>query len=175
MSLCVGIIKTVGVSSLGLYTGLLASTYIVSKTDDTSLTTKKIICKLSKICTVLLSVSSIFLGIGYFRVPLAHKQPFTLYGFLVGPLTLGYGLMIRNLTNCCKGKKDSKNTTPACCPVSGNKEGQCPASKTAAVCKNTITCGTCPVGLSTHILLLLLGTIPVFSVNVLGLYGEGVL
>lgn len=166
MSLCVGIIKTVGVTSLGLYTGLLASTYIVAKTDDVSLTTKKIICKLSKVTTILLSVSTLFLGVGYFKVPQAYKQPYTFYGFLVGPVTALYGLLIKQVTKCCK--KDS-----ACCPVSGKSEGKCPASKEQT--SDAITCGKCPVSLSTHVLLLLFATVPVFSINVLGLYGEGVM
>lgn len=170
MSLCVGIIKTVGVSSLGLYTGLLASTFIVAKTDDTSLTTKKILCKLSKITTVFLTISTIFLGVGYFKVPLAYKQPYTFYGFLVGPLTAAYGLLTKHFTKCCTGK-----TAPACCPMSGKTEGECPASKKAEEDKDGITCGKCPINLSTHILLLLLGAAPVFCLNVLGLYGEGVL
>ncbi|KAF0273741.1 hypothetical protein FOG51_01312 [Hanseniaspora uvarum] len=157
MSVCVGIIKTVGVSSLGLYTGLLTSSYLISKnitTCDNSELKNKIICILSKFALVLLSLSTVFLGVGYFQVPLRYKQPYTLYGFLVGPLTGFYSLLLSK----CPYKKT--------CPVT-KKEGECPATK-----------GECPmkkdINLSKHLLLLLTGTLPVYCLNILGLYGEGV-
>ncbi|CAI8493353.1 hypothetical protein ACO0OL_003822 [Hanseniaspora opuntiae] len=156
MSVCVGIIKTVGVSSLGLYTGLLTSSYLISKNItacENSELKNKIICKLSKVGLVLLGLSTVFLGVGYFKVPLRFKQPYTLYGFLVGPLTGLYSLMFSK----CPYKT---------CPVT-KKEGECPVAKKECPMKTDIN-------LPRHLLVLLTATLPVFCMNVLGLYGEGV-
>lgn len=161
MSVCVGIIKTVGVSSLGLYTGLLTSSFLISKsisTSDNLELKNKIICKLSKVALVLLSLSTLFLGVGYFQVPLRFKQPYTLYGFMVGPLTGLYSLL---LSKCPFKKADGK-----CCPVT-KKEGECPATKKECPMNTNIS-------LSKHLLLLLTGTLPVYCLNIMGLYGEGV-
>ncbi|XBW34936.1 hypothetical protein QEN19_000500 [Hanseniaspora menglaensis] len=193
MSLCVGIIKTVGVTSLGLYTGILASAYIVSKTDDTSLTSKKILCKLSKMATVFLKISTLFLGVGYFKVPLIYKQPYTFYGFCVGPATFAYCLLTNGFIDCCAIKTAFKypltfahglfkrfavnccvKKTEGVCPASGSTEGVCPASTKASEEKN-ISCKKIPVGLSINIAALIVTTLPVFTINILGLYGEGVL
>lgn len=156
MSVCVGIIKTVGVSSLGLYTGLLTSSYLISKNItccESPELKNKIICKLSKVGLVLLGLSTVFLGVGYFKVPLRFKQPYTLYGFLVGPLTGLYSLMFSK----CPYKT---------CPVT-KKEGECPVAKKECPMQTNIN-------LPRHLLVLLAATLPVYCMNVLGLYGEGV-
>mgnify|MGYP004716509915 FL=1 len=159
MCVCVGLIITVGVSLLWLYTGLLISSFLISKSISTSDNVdlkNKIICKLSKVALVLLSLSTLFLGVGYFQVPQRFKQPYTLYGFIVGPLTGLYSLL---LSKCPFKKADNK-----CCPVT-KKEGECPVKKECPINTN--------ISLSKHLLFLLTGTLPVYCLNIMGLYGEG--
>ncbi|CCE64892.1 hypothetical protein TPHA_0J00690 [Tetrapisispora phaffii CBS 4417] len=105
MSVCLGVTKTIAVSSLGLYAGLLTTTTIVTAAtpisvlvphrkdeNDTVLTkyVKAIVCNLGKLSTVLSGLSTVFFGFSYFKAPASAQHPYLLYGMAVAPATFGY-------------------------------------------------------------------------------------
>ncbi|KAL6942223.1 hypothetical protein ACO0QE_003391 [Hanseniaspora vineae] len=162
MSICLGVIKTVGVTSLGIYTGMVTTSTIllynrpckeIFGSKEESLSThpsiaQKIVSKLSKIALGLLTISGICFGAAYYDVPASHKHPYILYAALVTPLTYLYGM---GLTFFCPVKgcvpppkhhpSDLQNTTTtngaaeeAKCPVSGQTAESSSSSATGASC-----------------------------------------
>lgn len=146
MSVCLGIIKTVGVTSLGIYTGMVTTSTILlynrpckeifgSKEESLSShpsIAQKIVSKLSKIALGLLTISGICFGAAYYDVPSHHKHPYILYAALVTPLTYLYGM---GLTFFCPVKgcvpppkhhpSDLQNNTSA---TTSTNEPKCPVS-----------------------------------------------
>lgn len=85
-SLTFKITKTVAVSSLGLYTGLLASSSIVnicSPIDGIKKTLNDIYCKLGETGSALGTLSTTAFAIAYFL----NKKPYMLCGLLAAPVS----------------------------------------------------------------------------------------
>lgn len=101
MSVCLVITKSIAVSSLGLYAGLLttssvvsASNYmgkIVSTFDLVSLANlKSLIKSITNVSTGLGIISSLFFGFSYFGAPMYMRHPYLIYGMVASPLASLY-------------------------------------------------------------------------------------
>lgn len=105
MSVYLGITKTVAISSLGLYAGILTSTTLITTTtpvsimlshtkdaSDDSITkyVKSIICNIGKASTILSGLATGFFGLSYFFSPSSLRHPYLIYGMLVAPASIGY-------------------------------------------------------------------------------------
>lgn len=98
MSLCLGITKTIAISSLGLYAGILSTTTILSFNKHTSIILsgldiinkaqiKQIINKVFQFGNVIGGLSTTFFGLSYFGAPDYWKHPYLLYGMLIAPIS----------------------------------------------------------------------------------------
>lgn len=98
MSLCLGVTKTVAISSLGLYAGILSTSTILSFNKSTSIILsnldiinkaqiKQIINNVFQFGNIVGFLSTTFFGLSYFGAPNYWKHPYLLYGMLVSPLS----------------------------------------------------------------------------------------
>lgn len=102
MSLCLGVIKGVAVSSLGLYAGILSTSTLLSFNKSTSIILSHIddviikvqlnnlINRLFQMGNIIGTISTTFFGFSYFGAPSIWRHPYLLYGMLTTPLSSLY-------------------------------------------------------------------------------------
>lgn len=93
MSVCLAVTKTIAVSSLGVYCGMLGSAYAVAcvtPLDILSSALSKPAKVVVRIGSALAVVSSAFFGLSYFGAPSYWRHPYLLYGMLVAPASAAY-------------------------------------------------------------------------------------
>ncbi|EJS42589.1 YLR356W [Saccharomyces arboricola H-6] len=90
MSVCLAITKGIAVSSIGLYSGLLASATLISSTTPLEVLTGSLTPTLSTLknaATVLGAFASTFFCVSFFGAPPSLRHPYLLYGMLAAPLS----------------------------------------------------------------------------------------
>ncbi|CAL9729367.1 autophagy-related protein 33 [Monosporozyma unispora] len=119
MSLCLGIIKGVAVSSLGLYAGILSASTVLSFSKSTSIILSNLdviskaqltnlINKIFQIGNVIGTISTTFFGLSYFGAPKIWKHPYLIYGMLTAPLSTLYLFYVKRSTeNKLRLQRDS--------------------------------------------------------------------
>ncbi|SCV02170.1 LAMI_0G16512g1_1 [Lachancea mirantina] len=128
MSVCLAITKTLAVSSLGIYAGVLATATTMVFTTPKEILLKQSCAKteaskaavgwptvraIMRLAAAAGASSVLFFGLSYFGAPPVWRHPYLLYGMLVAPLSGCYSL----LSSACHGKKCSRAKTGATCPA----------------------------------------------------------
>lgn len=111
MSVCLAVTKTIAVSSLGLYCGILSTTTtvaLVTPLDVLVTHFKKPFKRVVGLSGVLAGLSSVFFAVSYFGAPVAWRHPYLLYGMCVGPLSVGYLAGVTVLSRCrCQRRREA--------------------------------------------------------------------
>lgn len=111
MSVCLAVTKTIAVSSLGLYCGILSTTTtvaLVTPLDVLVTHFKKPFKRVVGFSGVLAGLSSVFFAVSYFGAPVAWRHPYLLYGMCVGPLSVGYLAGMTVLGRCrCQRRREA--------------------------------------------------------------------
>ncbi|KAH3903209.1 uncharacterized protein SCODWIG_00920 [Saccharomycodes ludwigii] len=146
MSVCLGVTKTIAVTSLGIYTGMVTSGAIIAFAtpwDILMCKLSKTLRKLSAIAVSFSTLSTIFFGLSYFYAPKTAQHPYLLYGLAVGPVSCVYSLALKVLFKC---KKTCGSARTNVCPASGAVGGVCPVT---AGRQDDGVLESCPAGFST--------------------------
>lgn len=156
MSLCLGITKTIAISSLGLYAGVLSASTILSLNKHTSIILsnldiinkaqiKQIINKIFQFGNVIGGLSTAFFGLSYFGAPIHWKHPYLLYGMLIAPISNLYlyylkgsienELRVQSIGN----KKDLTSTDPK--PIQITEDNDSNTSPTSSTNESIVDLG----------------------------------
>lgn len=200
MSVCLAVTKSIAVSSLGIYAGIVTTSTLVSyimPLDVISKHLSPVICKLGELASALGMVSSTFFAASYFGAPLPLRHPYLLYGALVAPVSAAYLWAIsrcnhkyyskRHCAQSDEKKSDSPQLndsvvdlgkeTPAGHPPIANDGAKCPFGSAAATNEPASVDAHRPVNcqrkIVSHLTLISLATIAGFVASVVGVYGEG--
>lgn len=123
MSVCLGGLKSLGVTTLGINTGLIATTALISSQTPLSVLTDiysdpriarafgHVLCALSITSISLSTLSGILFACTYFSAPTKWQHPYLLYSMLAGPLSTGYLMIVRKLRS--KATKITVDSTPS--------------------------------------------------------------
>ena len=90
MSVCLAITKGIAVSSIGLYSGLLASASLITSTTPLEVLTGSrtpTLTTLKNAATALGAFASTFFCVSFFGAPPSLRHPYLLYGMLAAPLS----------------------------------------------------------------------------------------
>ncbi|KAM3161235.1 Autophagy-related protein 33 [Lachancea thermotolerans] len=122
MSVCLAVTKTVAVSSLGIYCGMLTSACVASYAAPVDVLTQlaKPARAIARVGGALAAASSAFFALSYFGAPAHWRHPYLLYGMLVAPVSAAYVAVVarqeprfgaRKWQRQKKGKKKKIKTT----------------------------------------------------------------
>lgn len=126
MSVCIGTLKTLAISSLGIYTGILTTSTLLSFQNTTSIilsslniiqkaSLQQLINKIFQIGGLVGLLSSSIFGITYMGSPKIWKHPYLLYSTCLTPLTTLYlyyvKLSIENNLRSINNNNSNSNTT----------------------------------------------------------------
>lgn len=197
MSVCLAVTKSIAVSSLGIYAGIVTTSTVVSYITPLDVITKHlspVICKLGELASALGLVSSGFFAASYFGAPEQLRHPYLLYGALVAPVSAAYLWAISrcnhkyyNKRHCEQKKAESPQLNesvvdlgkdaPAGHPAITNDGAKCPFGSAAANNEPASNDAHRPVNchrkIVSHLTLITLATIAGFVASVVGVYGEG--
>ncbi|QLQ80756.1 hypothetical protein HG537_0E01110 [Torulaspora globosa] len=202
MSVCLAVTKSIAISSLGIYAGMLTTTTLVSYITPLKVITQHlspVICKLGEIASFLATLSTGFFAASYFGAPPHLRHPYLLYGALVAPVSALYLWGISrcnhkyyNKRGCHHGDEaegasapqlndsvvDLGKDAPAGHPaISENSTAKCPFGSAAAtgapVAKDCHRPPRCQAKIVAHLTLISAATVAGFVASVVGLYGEG--
>ncbi|CCD24724.1 Scm4p NDAI_0D04100 [Naumovozyma dairenensis CBS 421] len=104
--------KTVAISSLGLYAGLLTTTTLVSTITPIDLLTSQVrhlACVIGCYESGLAALSTGAFALTYYLSPPKLRLPYLLYGVAVSPLTCGYMYVSSKLSHAWASKKEIKS------------------------------------------------------------------
>ncbi|EDO18202.1 hypothetical protein Kpol_543p32 [Vanderwaltozyma polyspora DSM 70294] len=201
MSVCLGVTKTIAVSSLGLYAGLLTTTTLVTasapidlllpRTNENPIVNyfKSIVCSVGKISTVLSGLSTIFFGASYFGSPLSLRHPYLIYGMVIAPISAAYLYGASLFAHRHPSADQEKNNSPSPAlddstvdlgkdfkhpKITPGEAGKCPfGSKTSIEASSESSRKNCNASIVAHLSVVTVFTILGFVQSVVGLYGEG--
>lgn len=166
--------KCIGVTSLGLYAGLLTSTSLITSATPLDVLTgslKNLLCKIGCWATAFGSVSTISLAVSYFLSEKPQRSNTRLAGALIAPIT-GLYLYASSLANhgCCPSKA-KESGLPEGHPQVGADAPVCPFSKTTddsngSFHKGSIKSDKCYNALLCHLTVVTLTTCGVFAKSV---------
>ncbi|QLL33198.1 hypothetical protein HG536_0E01090 [Torulaspora globosa] len=198
MSVCLAVTKSIAVSSLGIYAGMLTTTTLVSYITPLKVITQHlspVICKLGEVASVLATLSTGFFAASYFGAPPHLRHPYLLYGALVAPVSALYLWAISRCNHkyyskrgCRRGGdaedassapqlndsvvdlgKDAPAGHPA---ISENSSAKCPFAPASKEC-HCHRPPRCQAKIVAHLTLISAATVAGFVASVVGVYGEG--
>lgn len=199
MSVCLAVTKSIAVSSLGIYAGMLTTTTLVSYITPLEVLKQHlspVICKLAEVASVLATVSTGFFAASYFGAPLHLRHPYLLYGALVAPVSALYLWAISRCNHkyyskrSCRGADAEKSApeindsvvdlgtdVPAGHPAVSDSGAKCPFGSAAAngapAAKDCHRPPKCQAKIVAHLTLISAATVAGFVAAVVGVYGEG--
>lgn len=200
MSVCLSVTKSIAISSLGIYAGMLTTTTLVSYITPLEVISQHlshVICKLGEFATALGAVSTGFFAASYFGAPPQLRHPYLLYGALVAPISAVYLWAISRCNHKYyskrpraerSGSEDKTSATlndsvvdlgaPAGHPPLGNDPtAKCPfgsaAATNAPVSKDCHRPPRCQAKIVAHLTVISVATVAGLVASIVGVYGEG--
>lgn len=200
MSVCLAVTKSIAVSSLGIYAGIVTTSTLVSYITPLDVISKHlspVICKLGELASALGVLSSGFFAASYFGAPQRLRHPYLLYGALVAPVSAAYLWAISRCNHKYYGKRhcahnkekksespqlnesvvDLGNDAPHGHPPITDNGAKCPFGSAAATnepaSKDHCRPVNCQRKIVSHLTVVTLATIAGFVASVVGVYGEG--
>lgn len=129
MSVCLAVTKTVAVSSLGIYCGMLTSACVASYAAPVDVLTQlaKPARAIARVGGALAAVSSALFALSYFGAPAHWRHPYLLYGMLVAPVSAAYVAVVARVrgAHCrraCEKRRAQSASVPASTPASAAPE-----------------------------------------------------
>ena len=184
MSVCLCVIKSVAVSSLGLYAGILTTSTVLSSLSPTATILssldivtktqlKPLLNKLFLTANVFGAVATGFFAMSYFGAPPAVRHPYLFYSMLVAPLSSLYLYIVKsNVERETLVQRDddtSSDRTRTSIKLSESSE-----TETEAYTGGTVpVLGKRSLRAVGHLLLATTVAVLGFTQSVVGLYGEG--
>lgn len=197
MSVCLGVIKSIAVSSLGLYAGTLVTGTLVSYVTPLEVISqhlKPVVCKLGEFASVLATLSTGFFSLSYFGAPPQLRHPYLLYGALVAPVSGLYLWAISRCNHKCSSSRKNHcpvgraNHADPAPPLNDSVvdlgpvpetdgDAKCPFGSAAATngtaAQDAHRPQACQSKIVTHLTLISVATVAGFVASVVGVYGEG--
>ena len=182
MSVCLCVIKSIAVSSLGLYAGILTTSTVLSSLSPTATILssldivtrthlKPLLNKLFLTANVFGSVATGFFAMSYFGAPPAVRHPYLFYSMLVAPLSSIYLYIVKSnieRETLVQGDDTSADTARTSIKLSESSETEDEAYTGAVP-----TLGKRSLRAVGHLLLATTVAVLGFTQSVVGLYGEG--
>ncbi|CUS22722.1 LAQU0S06e04566g1_1 [Lachancea quebecensis] len=203
MSVCLAVTKTVAVSSLGIYCGMLTSACVASYAAPVDVLTQlaRPARAIARVGGALAAVSSAFFALSYFGAPAHWRHPYLIYGMLVAPVSAAYVAVVARTRSArcrraCEKRRAKSASTPAPTPASAASESALGDSvvdlgAAAAAAETapedhvtpsdhvpgsphvTPSSAACARAAARHVAVLLVPAAAGLLGSVLGLYGEG--